>query len=56
MSLWLHASGRYYHTRCHFRGAVDFMCPRGWCYISDSTFFDATSITVTDAAGVMFVT
>jgi len=47
VSLWLHASGRYYHTRCHFRGAVDFMCPRGWCYISDSTFFETNKSAAT---------
>jgi pectinesterase len=40
LSLWLAQSGRYYHTRCAFRGAVDFVCPRGWCYISDSSFFE----------------
>jgi pectinesterase len=43
VSLWLGQSGRYYHTRCHFRGAVDFLCPRGWCYVSDSTFFETRS-------------
>jgi pectinesterase len=40
VSLWLGQSGRYYHTRCNFRGSVDFVCPRGWCYISDSTFYE----------------
>jgi pectate lyase len=43
VALWLGQSGRYYHTRCAFRGAVDFLCPRGWCYISDSTFFETKS-------------
>lgn len=40
LSLWLGKSGRYYHARCHFRGAVDFVCPRGWCYIVDSSFYE----------------
>ena len=31
--------GRYYHARCHFSGAVDFVCPRGWCYVRDSDFY-----------------
>jgi pectinesterase len=39
VSLW-RAGGRYYHARCHFRGAVDFVCPRGWCYVVDCTFFE----------------
>jgi pectinesterase len=40
VALWNGRVGRYYHARCHFRGAVDFMCPRGWCYITDCTFFE----------------
>ena len=40
VSLWKGDTGRYYHARCNFRGAVDFVCPRGWCYIADSTFFE----------------
>ena len=40
VALWKGDTGRYYHARCHFRGAVDFVCPRGWCYIADSTFFE----------------
>lgn len=40
VSLWKGDSGRYYHARCNFRGAVDFVCPRGWCYITDSTFYE----------------
>jgi pectinesterase len=38
MSLWNGGEGRYYHARCHMRGAVDFLCPRGWCYVEDCTF------------------
>jgi pectinesterase len=43
VSLWKGDTGRYYHARCTFRGAVDFVCPRGWCYITDSTFFETKS-------------
>lgn len=28
--------GRYYHARLKVCGSVDFICPRGWCYMSDS--------------------
>lgn len=28
--------GRYYHARLTVIGSVDFICPRGWCYIVDS--------------------
>ena len=29
--------GRYYHARLNVVGSVDFICPRGWCYMKDST-------------------
>lgn len=29
----------YYHADCYFEGWVDFVCPRGWCYITRSNFF-----------------
>jgi pectinesterase len=32
--------GRYYQARCNFRGSVDFICPRGWCYMTDCTFYE----------------
>ena len=32
--------GRHYLARCNFRGSVDFLCPRGWCYLADSTFYE----------------
>ncbi len=28
--------GRYYHARLRVAGSVDFICPRGWCYMTDS--------------------
>lgn len=40
VSLWNHKSGMYYHSKCYFEGSVDFVCPRGWCFISDSQFYE----------------
>ncbi len=40
VSLWNFKNGMYYHSNCYFEGAVDFVCPRGWCYISNSTFYE----------------
>lgn len=40
VSLWNYKQGLYYHARCYFEGAVDFVCPRGWCYITDSRFYE----------------
>jgi pectinesterase len=31
--------GRFYHARCNFSGSVDFVCPRGWCYATDCSFY-----------------
>jgi len=39
LSLWNKQSGMYYHANCYFEGWVDFVCPRGWCYITDSKFY-----------------
>ncbi len=39
LSLWNKENGMYYHADCTFEGWVDFVCPRGWCYIIRSTFF-----------------
>lgn len=39
LSLWNKRDGMYYHADCHFEGWVDYVCPRGWCYITSSTFF-----------------
>jgi len=38
VSLWNYKHGMYYHANCFFQGAVDFVCPRGWCFIRDSKF------------------
>lgn len=40
VSLWNYKSGMYYHSDCYFEGAVDFVCPRGWCFIRNSSFFE----------------
>ncbi len=29
-------NGRYYHARLDVCGSIDFVCPRGWCYMVDS--------------------
>jgi pectinesterase len=39
VSLWNRRDGMYYHAHCSFEGWVDYVCPRGWCYIADSRFF-----------------
>jgi pectinesterase len=39
VSLWNRQDGMYYHAGCFFEGGVDYVCPRGWCYITDSRFF-----------------
>ena len=38
LSLWNTPRGMYYHRNCHFKGGVDFVCPRGWCFVRDSQF------------------
>jgi pectinesterase len=38
VSLWHPNGGRSYHARCNFQGSVDFVCPRGWCYVTDCHF------------------
>jgi pectinesterase len=39
VSLWNGASGMYYHADCSFEGWVDYLCPRGFCYVTKSRFF-----------------
>jgi pectinesterase len=39
VALWNRENGMYYHSNCSFEGWVDYVCPRGWCYITDSKFF-----------------
>ena len=40
VALWDYQNGMYYHADCLFRGAVDLVCPRGWCFIRDSQFYE----------------
>lgn len=40
VSLWDYKGGMYYHANCYFEGSVDFVCPRGWCFIKDSKFYE----------------
>ena len=39
VSLWNKQQGMYYHAYCSFEGWVDYVCPRAWCHITNSTFF-----------------
>jgi len=39
VSLWNKEDGMYYHSNCYFEGWVDYVCPRGYCYIENSSFF-----------------
>jgi pectinesterase len=39
LSLWNGTSGVYYHAECAFEGHVDYVCPRGWAYITNSRFY-----------------
>jgi pectinesterase len=40
VSLWDYKTGMYYHADCSFQGSVDYVCPRGWCFIKDSKFYE----------------
>ena len=44
ISLWNYKSGMYYHANCTFEGSVDFVCPRGWCFIKNSKFYEHEKI------------
>jgi len=39
LALWGERSGSY-QARLNIRGSVDFVCPRGWCYMTDCTFYE----------------
>ena len=45
ISLWNYKTGMYYQADCNIRGAVDFVCPRGWCFIKNSKFYEVKSRT-----------
>jgi pectinesterase len=39
VSFWNTEDGMYYHNNCYFEGYVDYVCPRGYCFIENSKFF-----------------
>ena len=39
LSLWNSESGLSYYDDSYFEGWVDFVCPRGWAYITNSRFY-----------------
>jgi pectinesterase len=39
VSLWNKDDGMYYHSNSYFEGWVDYVCPRGYCFIENSKFF-----------------
>jgi|GEM_PF-47155 len=39
LSLWNSESGLSYYADSYFEGFVDFVCPRGWAYVTNSRFF-----------------
>ena len=45
MSLWNGSTGMYYHNTLYLQGAVDFLCPRGWCYAENIEFYCTRSTT-----------
>jgi len=38
IALW-NPYGMSYHSNCYFEGWVDYVCPRGWSYVTDSKFY-----------------
>ena len=39
VSLWNKEDGMYYHSNSYFEGWVDYVCPRGFCFIENSSFY-----------------
>lgn len=39
LSLWNTDGGMFYHASCYFEGYVDYVCPRGYCYIDGGEFY-----------------
>lgn len=40
VSFWRDDRGRCYQANCRLQGSVDFVCPRGWCYVTNCTFYE----------------
>jgi pectinesterase len=47
VALWPAVGGQYYHARSYFRGALDILCPRGWCYVTDCAFYETRKSSAT---------
>lgn len=43
LSLWNTSGGMFYHNNCYIEGYVDYLAPRGYCYVTDCTFFGHNS-------------
>jgi unsaturated rhamnogalacturonyl hydrolase len=39
VSLWNSETGMSYYADSYFEGHVDYLCPRGWAYVTNSRFF-----------------
>jgi pectinesterase len=40
VSFWRGEHGRCYQANCRLEGSVDFVCPRGWCYVTNCSFYE----------------
>ena len=40
VSFWRGDRGRCYLAGCRIEGSVDFVCPRGWCYMTNCSFYE----------------
>jgi pectinesterase len=40
VSFWRGDRGRCYLANCRLEGSVDFVCPRGWCYVTHCSFYE----------------
>ena len=45
VSFWRGDRGRCYQANCRLEGSVDFVCPRGWCYLTHCTFYEMKATT-----------
>ena len=53
LSLWAREAGMYYHADLYLRcPGVDFLCPRGWCYVTRTRFYgDSRAMIWHDGSG-----
>jgi len=40
VALWNYKAGMYYLKECRIQGAVDMLCPRGWCHVENCQFYE----------------